>query len=477
MQSYDEEESEDEIQLLLERLWSLDRVNQHDEFDEVECELMEAVRENPGAAHSYYSTGTAGGPSDRQTARLLWHICATGCSFDLIVRVHFENEQACRERQQSFQGALPLHMACKSQCDVTTITFLAKQYPGGRDEVDDEMNYPLHIVLLSHPSRAELVRVLQTPNTLTDLTVPWRDDGFPMDVLDAITNAHAYPSIALETNPTNRDSENIILSSSRFHGFCSDVKDSLRVTVGLHLAETLAALARYRIPLVALNIKFFEELPLQEIAEIDTLSCLFLQKGSIPHAVFADLLQVLSTKPHFTRLHVRSSRTLLGSSPIELLALTTLGVLDLGYNTIGPSLADPLAQVLLASHCRLHQLDVGGNDIGKEGMQIIYSALGCNKTVQILDMVGEVTDGLVPMLRDENTTLSSINVGMTHPLREAIDFWCRSNRCQRGRLCEEGATKVDLIDILLAARSIATHDIVGISFVLLLTNPALWSSS
>jgi hypothetical protein len=81
-----------------------------------------------------------------------------------------------------------------------------------------------------------------------------------------------------------------------------------------------------------------------------------------------------------------------------LLALTTLGVLDLGYNTIGPSLADPLAQVLLASHCRLHQLDVGGNHIGKEGMQVIYSALGCSKTVQILDMVGEVTDGLVPML-------------------------------------------------------------------------------
>jgi hypothetical protein len=476
MESYDEESTVDEIQLLLERLWSLDRVNQHDEFDQVECELMDAVRENPGAAYSYYSTGGTGGHSNGQTASMLWHLCATGCSFDLIVRVHFENEQSCRERQQSFQGSLPLHMACKAECDAMTITFLAKQYPGGRDEEDDEMNYPLHIVLLSHPNRAELVQVLQTRTTLTDLTVPWRAGGFPMDVLDAITNAQDYPSIALETNATNRDSENIILSSSRFHGFCSEIQESLRVTVGLHLHDTLTALARYRIPLVALNIKFFEELPLREIGEIDTLTCLFLQKGSIPHNVFADLLQVLSTKPNFVRLHVRSSRTLLGSSPIQLFALTTLEVLDLGYNTIGPSLADPLVQVLLAPHCRLHQLDVGGNDIGKEGMQLIYSALGRNKTVQTLDMVGEVTDGLVPMLRDENTTLTSINVGMTHPLRDAIDFWCRSNRCRRGRLCEEGATKVDLMDILVTVRSIAPNDVVGVSFVLLLTNPAIWAS-
>ena len=469
MEGDSQESKQDEIHYLLKRLWSLRR--EDDTFDQIECELTDAVRCNPNAAHSYYSI--AGNPSERQASRLLWHVCALGCSFDVVLRVHFENETACRERQ-SFQGSLPLHVACKApHCDVTTISFLVKQFPAGRDELDEEMNYPLHIVLLSHPDRAALARVLQTPQTLTDLTVPWQD-RFPLDILDALVGVHQF--IALETNPMNAGSQNVIFASTRFHGFCNEIAESLHITIGQqHLEDTLMALNRYRVPLVALNTKFFEELPVRGIAQIHTLRYLFLQKGTIPHDTFADLLQVLSTKDNFTRLHIRSSRSLRGSSPVRLLALTQLEYLDLGHNTIGPSLAEPLAAVLLAT-TTLQHLDIGGNDIGVPGMRQIYHALRHNKTVQRFDLMGESTDGLLSMLKQHNMTLQSIRT--SQDVQEQVAYWGMANYCGRGKLCEEHFTKEDLVNLLVTTRTTSkgkTFGVVDMFYALLGTNPALWS--
>jgi hypothetical protein len=460
--------SREQVQSYLERLWTLRRDDPA--FDQLEGDLTDVIRNDPSVAHELYHV--FGNPSERWPASLLWHLCAAGCSFDVIVRTHFEKEGACRERQ-SFQGSLPLHVACGAGCDVTTIEFLVKQYPKSREEADEDMNYPLHIALLSHPNRAELVSVLSTPACSADLTVPWDDTGFPLNVLDALLEAGDNSNIALETNPVNpTDRHNIVFFSSRFHGFCPEIRNSFRITVGLnHLETTLRSLAQQRVPLVALNIKFFEALPIPAIGAIHTLKYLFLQKGELSHHDFAALLQALSRLHNFVRLHVRSSRTLSGFAPIQLLGLIRLTHLDLGHNGIGASLASPLAQVLEATKA-LVWLDIGGNNIGSD-MKLIYAALGINKTVKVLEMVGECTgSGLVKMLQEDNMVLKSINIGMSHPLRPSVDFWCTVNWCGRARMC--CSTKSELVDLLVEVRR-KTSNVVGVYYALLRTNPAAWS--
>jgi Leucine Rich repeat len=459
----------DRIHDLLERLWSLRR--EDNEFEQIECELMNAVQCNPTAAHSHFSI--TGSPSELYASRLLWHVCALGCSFDAIVRVHYENETACRERQ-ALQGSLPLHVACKALCDVNSIRFLVKQYPDARDEPDEQMNYPLHIVLLTHPNRADLVFDLLSSKTSKDLAVPWRS-RFPMDILDALIRTQQ--SIALESNPMNTNSQNVIFSSTRFHGFCSQIRESMHITVGQqHLEETLIALSRYRVPLVALNIKFFEEIPVQSLGAIDTLRYVFLQKGTITHEALTELLHLLARQRHLTRLHIRSSRTLRGASPMALLGLAQLQHLDLGHNSVGPSLAEPIAQVLLDT-TTLQHLDIGGNHIGEPGMHQIYSALCHNKTLQRLDIMGESADGLLAMLENHNSTLQSIRA--SHDVQEQVAYWGMANQCGRGKLCLGNFTKHDFVELLLEARDKSTK--VGFSednmfYALLATNPAVWST-
>lgn len=457
------------IQNMLERLWRLRR--EDDEFEQIECELMNAVQCTMKAAHTYFSI--TGSPSELYASQLLWHVCALGCSFDAIVRVHYENETACRERQ-ALQGSLPLHVACKARCDVKTIKFLVKQYPDAREELDDQMNYPLHTVLLTHPNRADLVFDLLSPKASTDLTVPWRS-RFPTEILDALINTHQ--SIALESNPMNTNSENVIFSSTRFHEFCTQIQESLHITVGQqHLEETLLTLSRYRVPLVALNVKFFEEIPVQSLGAIDTLRYVFLQKGTMSHDGFSDLLRFLARQRHLTRLHVRSSRTLQGMSPMLLLGLTQLEHLDLGHNSVGPSLAEPIAQILLDTTKLVH-LDIGGNHIGALGMHRIYNALCHNKTVQRLDVMGESADGLLVMLQNHNTTLHSIRASLD--VQQQVTYWGIANQCGRGKLYLENFTKQDFVELLLEARETST--MVGLSednmfYALLATNPALWST-
>ena len=458
-----------EIHNLLERLWSIRRDD--NEFEQIECELMNYVQCTPKAAHSFFSI--SGTPSELHASHLLWHLCFVGCSFDAIVRVHYENETACRERQ-ALQGSLPLHVACKARCDVNTIKFLVKQYPEARDEPDDQMNYPLQTVLLTHPNRDDLVFDLLSSKSSTDLTVPWRS-RFPMAILDALVNNHL--SIALESNPINTNSQNVIFSSTPFHEFCSQIQDSLHITVGQqHLEETLITLSTYRVPLVALNVKFFEEIPVQSLGAIDTLRYVFLQKGTMSHEGFSELLRFLARQRHLTRLHVRSSRTLRGASPMPLLGLTQLEHLDLGHNSVGPSLAEPLAQVLLDT-TTLQHLDISGNHIGAQGMHRIYSALCHNKTVQRLDVMGESADGLLAMLQNHNTTLQSIRSSLD--VQEQVAYWGMANQCGRGKLYLQHFTKHDFVELLLEAREKST--MVGLSednmfYALLATNPALWST-
>lgn len=282
----------------------------------------------------------------------------------------------------------------------------------------------------------------------------------------------------------------MIFDSSRGHGFCPEIKTALRITIGLqHLEGTILALSRscrhYQV--LALNIKFFQDLPVRAIARLGTLRHLFLQKGDISHNDFYTLLQALSRNDDFTRLHVRSSRTLRGASPIQLLALShNLQVLDLGHNTMGPSLAAPLAALLLSTDTVLQHLDIGGNDIGAQGMQEVLDALGRNKRLITLNMVGEIADGLVTMLQEHNSTILGISLGLSHPLLKQVEYWLQTNQCGRSKLCRDTATKEDLVEILETAcnvkvRRLAERDAgscnknVGLVYALLRTNPALWS--
>eukprot|EP00543_Licmophora_paradoxa_P008093 CAMPEP_0202452550 /NCGR_PEP_ID=MMETSP1360-20130828/10739_1 /ASSEMBLY_ACC=CAM_ASM_000848 /TAXON_ID=515479 /ORGANISM="Licmophora paradoxa, Strain CCMP2313" /LENGTH=216 /DNA_ID=CAMNT_0049071405 /DNA_START=35 /DNA_END=682 /DNA_ORIENTATION=+ len=216
-------------------------------------------------------------------------------------------------------------------------------------------------------------------------------------------------------------------------------------------------------------MKFFETLPIQNILQNQSLQALFLQKGS-PEGL-STLLRGLSINPNFVRLQLRSMKRLDGALLPELALLQNLKHLDLGYNKIGPSLAQPLAQLLHHSFSLLY-LDIGGNDIGQTGMADIFRAIATNKTLKSFRLIGEASGGLIEMLANDNMTLTDVFLGPGHE-QDAIEYWCTVNRCGRGRLRDEQFRKEDLMRLLEQQDGKIMRSS-GVIYGLLRTNPALW---
>ena len=232
----------------------------------------------------------------------------------------------------------------------------------------------------------------------------------------------------------------------------------------------------------------------RQITTTTTIQEVCLVHDEIKDVDLNDLIIALSGQHQLTRLTIHGCfLTACMAVPIPSIGqLIHLVHLELSVRTFGPTIAGPLSELVKTTTALTH-LNLQYNDIGLEGMCLIYDALRFNTSIQ--DLTLDHKEPLVGMINvfEHNSTLRNIFCfGQAEQLRS----WLQANYVGRRALFDEHCSKKTFVDLLCSLKRESlnewydrsggrsrdvwrvrahTTDFQSVLYVLLRTRPDVWS--